>query len=161
MGLLLGYWVGLLFGAAVSTIWFWVNPLRLFMLCCCGEIQSNFSFGVWAGVPIGGGGRAVNAARLSAIPVVLLLVAIVAVPLLIVTAKGAGSGIVFITGAASITVLCLSSSGPFLRPRLTHQVARKSEVTSTPSLSCWIRTCVSEFGSVVVFMAWLSLVFIH
>jgi hypothetical protein len=52
-------------------------------------------------------GWTVNAARPSAIPVVLLLLAIVAVPLFIVKAKGAGSGIELITGAASITVLCL------------------------------------------------------
>jgi hypothetical protein len=35
------------------------------------------------------------------------LIALLVVPLHIVTAKGAGSGIVFITGAASIIVLCL------------------------------------------------------
>ena len=52
-------------------------------------------------------GWTVNFARPSAIPVVLLSVAILVVPLLIVTANGAGTGIVFITGAASITVLCL------------------------------------------------------
>ena len=52
-------------------------------------------------------GWTVNFARPSAIPITLLLIALVVVPLRIVTAKGAGSGIVFITGAASITVLCL------------------------------------------------------
>ena len=52
-------------------------------------------------------GWTVNFARPSAIPVVLLLLAIVAVPLLIVEAKGAGSGIELITGVVSITVLCL------------------------------------------------------
>jgi hypothetical protein len=52
-------------------------------------------------------GWTVNFARPSAIPVGLLLLAIVAVPLLIVKAKGAGSGIELITGVASITVLCL------------------------------------------------------
>jgi hypothetical protein len=52
-------------------------------------------------------GWTVNFARPSAIPITLLLLAIVTVPLFIVTAKGAGSGIVFITEAASITVLCL------------------------------------------------------
>jgi hypothetical protein len=52
-------------------------------------------------------GWTVNFARPSAIPVVLLLLAIVAVPLLIVKARGAGSGIELITGVVSITVLCL------------------------------------------------------
>jgi hypothetical protein len=52
-------------------------------------------------------GWTVNFARPSAILITLLLIALVVVPLRIVTAKGAGSGIVFITGAASITVLCL------------------------------------------------------
>ena len=52
-------------------------------------------------------GWTVNFARPSAIPITLLLIALVAVPLLIVKAKGAGSGIELITGAASVTVLCL------------------------------------------------------
>ena len=52
-------------------------------------------------------GWTVNFARPSAIPITLLLIALVAVPLLIVKAKGAGTGIELITGAASITVLCL------------------------------------------------------
>jgi len=52
-------------------------------------------------------GWTVNFARPSAIPVVLLSVAIVVVPLHIVTANGAGSGIELTTGAASITALCL------------------------------------------------------
>ena len=52
-------------------------------------------------------GWTVNFARPSAIPVILLMLAIVTVPLVIVKAKGAGSGIVFITGAVSITVLCV------------------------------------------------------
>jgi hypothetical protein len=52
-------------------------------------------------------GWTVNTARLSAIPVVLLLLAIVVVPLLIVRALGGGNGIELITLAASITVLCL------------------------------------------------------
>jgi len=52
-------------------------------------------------------GWTINAARPSAIPVLLLLLAILAVPILIVEARGAGNGIVLITGAASITVVCL------------------------------------------------------
>jgi uncharacterized membrane protein len=52
-------------------------------------------------------GWTVNFARPSAIPITLLLIALLVVPLLLVTAKGAGRGIVFITGAASIIVLCL------------------------------------------------------
>jgi len=53
-------------------------------------------------------GWTVNFARPSAIPITLLLIALLVVPLLIVTAKGAGSSIVFITVAASIIVLCLA-----------------------------------------------------
>jgi hypothetical protein len=52
-------------------------------------------------------GWTVNFARPSAIPVVLLLLAILIVPLLIVSAKGAGTGIMLITGGAAITVVCL------------------------------------------------------
>ena len=52
-------------------------------------------------------GWTVNTARPNAIPVVLLLLAIVVVPLLIVRALGGGNGIELITLAASITVLCL------------------------------------------------------
>lgn len=52
-------------------------------------------------------GWTVNFACPSAIPITVLLIALVAVQLLIVKAKGAGSGIELITGAASITVLCL------------------------------------------------------
>jgi hypothetical protein len=51
-------------------------------------------------------GWTVNFARPSAIPITLLLVAIVAVPLFLVRAKGAGRGIELITGALSITALC-------------------------------------------------------
>lgn len=52
-------------------------------------------------------GWTVNFARPSAIPVTVLLVAIVAVPLLIASELGAGTGIELITGAASVLVLCL------------------------------------------------------
>ena len=52
-------------------------------------------------------GWTVNTARWSAIPVVLLLLAIVAVPLLIVRALGGRNGIELITLAGSIAVLCL------------------------------------------------------
>ena len=52
-------------------------------------------------------GWTVNFARPSAIPITLLLVAIVYVPLFIVTGLGGGSGIELITLAASIIVLCL------------------------------------------------------
>jgi hypothetical protein len=52
-------------------------------------------------------GWTVNAARPSAIPVTLLLLAIVAVPVFIAASKGAGLGIVLLTAAASITVVCL------------------------------------------------------
>ena len=52
-------------------------------------------------------GWTVNFAHPSAIPITSLLIALVAVPLLIVRAKGAGSGTELITLAASIIVLCL------------------------------------------------------
>ncbi len=52
-------------------------------------------------------GWTINAARPSAIPAVLFLIAIIVVPIFIATAKGAGYGIVLITGAAAITVVCL------------------------------------------------------
>ena len=52
-------------------------------------------------------GWTINTARPSAVPVVLLLLAIVAVPLLIAKAMGAGTGTRLVTGAAAITVLCL------------------------------------------------------
>jgi len=52
-------------------------------------------------------GWTLNFARLSAIPVALLSIAIVTVPVFIVDAKGAGTGIVLITEAVAITVLCL------------------------------------------------------
>ena len=51
-------------------------------------------------------GWTVNFARPSAIPITLLLVAILAVPLFIARAKGAGSGIELIALAASVIVLC-------------------------------------------------------
>jgi hypothetical protein len=52
-------------------------------------------------------GWTINAARPSAIPVLLLLLAILAVPVFIVSAKGAGNSIVMITGAVDIAVVCL------------------------------------------------------
>ena len=52
-------------------------------------------------------GWTVNFARPIAIPITLLLIALVAVPFLIVRAKGAGSVTELITLAASIIVLCL------------------------------------------------------
>lgn len=52
-------------------------------------------------------GWTVNAARPSAIPVLLLLIALVVVPVDFVSALGAGNGIKLITAVTSITVLCL------------------------------------------------------
>ena len=52
-------------------------------------------------------GWTVNAARPSAVPVVLLSLAILAVPVFIVAAKGAGIGIELTTAAATITVVCV------------------------------------------------------
>lgn len=52
-------------------------------------------------------GWTLNAAHPAAILVTLLLIAILAVPIFIVTAKGAGAGAVLLTGAAAIAVVCL------------------------------------------------------
>ncbi len=52
-------------------------------------------------------GWTVNAARPGAIPVLLLLIALLVVPVSVVSAMGAGNGIKLMTGVASITVLCL------------------------------------------------------
>jgi hypothetical protein len=51
-------------------------------------------------------GWTVNAAHPSAIPITLLLLAILAVPIWIVNALGGGSGIALVAFAASITVVC-------------------------------------------------------
>ncbi|WP_165233836.1 hypothetical protein [Aquisphaera insulae] len=48
-----------------------------------------------------------NAARPSAIPVVLLLLALLAAPLYVVSANGGRSGAVLLTAAVGGTVLCL------------------------------------------------------
>jgi hypothetical protein len=52
-------------------------------------------------------GWTVNAARPSAIPILLFLAAILAVPALIATANGVGSSAVRAIGAASIALVCL------------------------------------------------------
>ncbi len=55
--------------------------------------------------------------------------------------------------------VCLSSSGPFLRPRLSHQLARKSEVTSQVSneVALWIwLSCVYPFLLVFILRCFLS-----
>ena len=52
-------------------------------------------------------GWTVNAARPSAIPVVLLLLALLAIPMFIVSASGSESGVVLLTAAASGTLICL------------------------------------------------------
>ena len=52
-------------------------------------------------------GWTVNFARPSAIPVVLLLLAMVTVPVCIVAIKGAGIGSLLIIVAAAITVMCV------------------------------------------------------
>ena len=52
-------------------------------------------------------GWTVNAARPNAIPVLLLLLAILAVPVFIVAAMGAGTGMMLVTAAATITIVCL------------------------------------------------------
>jgi ABC-type methionine transport system permease subunit len=52
-------------------------------------------------------GWTVNAARPSAIPVVLLLLALLAIPMFVVSASGGESGAVLLTAAASGTVICL------------------------------------------------------
>jgi len=55
-------------------------------------------------------GWTINFARTSAIPVLLLLLAILAVPVFIAASKGAGMGIVLLTVAASITLVSVLSA---------------------------------------------------
>ena len=52
-------------------------------------------------------GWTVNFARPTAIPIALLLASIVAVPVVLVRAWGAGSGVEFIAGGVAIVVLCV------------------------------------------------------
>lgn len=52
-------------------------------------------------------GWTLNFARPSAIPITVLLIALFVAPLHIVQARGAGTGVELITGAACLTVLCL------------------------------------------------------
>jgi hypothetical protein len=52
-------------------------------------------------------GWTVNFARPSAIPWVGLLVAVVAVPVRIMAAKGAATSTLLVTGSAALTVVCL------------------------------------------------------
>jgi uncharacterized membrane protein len=52
-------------------------------------------------------GWTVNFARPSAIPLVGLLLAVLAVPIRIVTAKGAATSIVLVTEGAALAVVCL------------------------------------------------------
>ena len=52
-------------------------------------------------------GWTINAARPSAFPVLLLLLAILAVPVFIVAFKGAGIGLILVTAAVTITIMCL------------------------------------------------------
>jgi hypothetical protein len=51
-------------------------------------------------------GWTVNFARPSAFPVVGLLLAILVVPIWIVTAKGTAASLVFVTGGAALAVVC-------------------------------------------------------
>jgi hypothetical protein len=53
------------------------------------------------------GGWTVNFARPSAIPVVLLLLAVLAVPIFIVSLRGSSIGVVLLTTVVSTTVMCL------------------------------------------------------
>ncbi len=52
-------------------------------------------------------GWTINAARPSAIPIVLLTLAILVVPVFIVRAWGGGNGLVLVTVAASVAVVCI------------------------------------------------------
>lgn len=52
-------------------------------------------------------GWTINVARPSAIRVVLLLIAILAVPIFIVAAQGAGTGVILVTATLTIPVECL------------------------------------------------------
>jgi hypothetical protein len=55
-------------------------------------------------------GWTINAARPSAIPVLLCMVALLCVPVAMVRANGGGTVVSFFTGAASIVVVCLVST---------------------------------------------------
>ena len=55
-------------------------------------------------------GWTLNFARPSAIPVLLGVVALIGLPLAIVRASGGGIGMSYLTGAASIVVVCLLSA---------------------------------------------------
>ena len=55
-------------------------------------------------------GWTVNAAHAGAIPMVMFLIALLVVPVFMVTANGGGTGSVLVTGAVSITVVCLLSA---------------------------------------------------
>jgi hypothetical protein len=65
-------------------------------------------------------GWTVNAARPSALPVVLLLLAILAGPVIIAASHGAGVGIMGLTGAASTTVVCVLSAYLSSTKRWSH-----------------------------------------
>ena len=55
-------------------------------------------------------GWTVNAARLSAIPVLWLMIALIVVPVEVVRANGGGAVVSYFTAAASIAVVCLLST---------------------------------------------------
>ena len=55
-------------------------------------------------------GWTLNFARPSAIPVLLGILALVGLPLAIVSASGGGIGMSYLTGAASVVVVCLLSA---------------------------------------------------
>jgi predicted nucleic-acid-binding Zn-ribbon protein len=76
-------------------------------------------------------GWTVNFARPSAIPITLLLVAIVVVPVLIVRALGAGNGIELLTGVTAIIVLCLVCA--YLSSRTEWEPCRIVQVQVQPA----------------------------
>ena len=55
-------------------------------------------------------GWTVNFARPSAIPVLVLVLAVLVVPIRILTAKGAATSIVLVTEGAAIAIVCLLSA---------------------------------------------------
>jgi hypothetical protein len=65
-------------------------------------------------------GWTLNFARPSAIPVLLGMVALLGIPLVIVRASGGGTAIIFLTGVASILVVCLLSAYLSSSKRWSH-----------------------------------------
>jgi hypothetical protein len=65
-------------------------------------------------------GWTVNAARPSAIPVLLFMIALIVVPMEVVRANGGGTVVSYFTAAASIAVVCLLSTYLSSSTRWSH-----------------------------------------